>query len=98
MRVLADGAIDAAKPIKEGLSEQHVADLLAATQAQEVRAARPSSLRIGMQSDGAAHASRFESGHDAQLPQWRVAVSSQPSPANKHFHTVLLMSAVLVSG
>jgi hypothetical protein len=42
MRVLADGAIDAAKPIKEGLSDQHVANLLAATQAQEVRAARPS--------------------------------------------------------
>jgi hypothetical protein len=39
MRVLAGGAIDAAKPIKEGLTEQQVADLLAATQAQEVRGA-----------------------------------------------------------
>jgi hypothetical protein len=36
LRVLADGGIDATKPIKEGLSPQHVADLLAATQAQEV--------------------------------------------------------------
>lgn len=38
MRVLGGGAVDAAKPIKEGLTEQQLADLLAATQAQEVRA------------------------------------------------------------
>jgi hypothetical protein len=37
MRVLAGGSIDAAKPVKEGLNEQQLADLLAATQAQEVR-------------------------------------------------------------
>jgi aspartyl-tRNA synthetase len=36
LRVLADGAIDAAKPIKEGLTQQQVAAVLDATQAQEV--------------------------------------------------------------
>uniref|UniRef100_A0A383VTJ8 Aminoacyl-transfer RNA synthetases class-II family profile domain-containing protein n=1 Tax=Tetradesmus obliquus TaxID=3088 RepID=A0A383VTJ8_TETOB len=35
MRVQAGGAIDAAKPIKEGLDEQQLAALLAATQAEE---------------------------------------------------------------
>jgi hypothetical protein len=37
MRVQAGGAVDAAKPIKEGLDEQQLAALLAATQAEEVR-------------------------------------------------------------
>jgi hypothetical protein len=36
MRVQAGGAVDAAKPIKEGLDEQQLAALLAATQAEEV--------------------------------------------------------------
>eukprot|EP00775_Hariotina_reticulata_P010539 gene10539-10699_t len=35
LRVGAGGAIEAAKPVKEGLSEQQLLDLLAATQAQE---------------------------------------------------------------
>ncbi|WIA28678.1 hypothetical protein OEZ86_011214 [Tetradesmus obliquus] len=35
MRVQAGGAVDAAKPIKEGLDEQQLAALLAATQAEE---------------------------------------------------------------
>jgi hypothetical protein len=38
MRVQADGAVDAAKPIKEGLDEQQLVALLAAAQAEEVRA------------------------------------------------------------
>lgn len=54
MRVLADGGIDAAKPIKEGLSPQHVADLLAATQAQEVRVARMPGSRCHARLKGAA--------------------------------------------
>lgn len=36
MRVGAGGAVDAAKPIKEGLTEQQMADLLATAGAQEV--------------------------------------------------------------
>lgn len=36
MRVQAGGAIDAAKPIREGLDEQQLAALLAAAQAEEV--------------------------------------------------------------
>lgn len=39
MRVQAGGAVDAAKPIKEGLDEQQLAALLAAAQAEEVRVA-----------------------------------------------------------
>lgn len=37
LRVGAAGAIDAAKPLREGLSPEQTATLLAATQAQEVR-------------------------------------------------------------
>lgn len=39
IRVLEGGAIDAAKPVKEGLSEAQVAALLAAAGAQPVRCA-----------------------------------------------------------
>jgi hypothetical protein len=37
LRVLEGGGIDAAKPIKEGLSEEAVAGIIAAAQAQPVR-------------------------------------------------------------
>lgn len=52
MRVLAGGSIDAAKPVKEGLNEQQLADLLAATQAQEVRAQQVQRRRQGMGGKG----------------------------------------------
>lgn len=46
LRVEADGGIDAAKPVKEGLSEQQYQALLASTGAQPVRMSPLSFLRI----------------------------------------------------
>jgi aspartyl-tRNA synthetase len=37
VRIEADGGIDAAKPVKEGLTEQQVEALIASTSAQAVR-------------------------------------------------------------